>query len=300
MFNGQIYYGERGYLQLMADILNKGVDVPDRTGVGSRALFDAKIVYQADESPFSTVRPLSPKKAFDEFWFFMSGRTQTKALEAKGVNFWKANTSREFLDNRGLNHLEEGDMGLAYGAQFRHFNKGLGIEDKRVVDQLRQTYEILKTDPYSRRLYTTFWNPSASPLMALTPCWHSHQFVVLPNEEGKNVLHMKMLNRSLDACYGFQFAVIQYRIYQMCLAKLLGFEMGTMVCDLNQTHLYANQLEYSREILTRDFGTQGKMTINKELHTLEDMINLEWSDLDITGLEVNRTPFKTPAPPVAA
>lgn len=300
MFNGKTYYGEKGYLEMMADILNHGVDVPDRTGVGSRAMFDAKVIYMPDEFPFSTVRPASLEKAFREFWFFMSGRTQTKELEAQGVNFWVGNTTREFLDNRGLQDLEEGDMGMAYGWQWRSFNKGLAAEDKRIIDQLRQTYETLKKDPYSRRVYTTFWNPSASPLMALTPCWHSHQFVVLPNDEGEKVLHMKIINRSLDSCFGYQFAVQQYRVYQMCMAKLLGYELGGMVCDLTQIHIYENQKDYVAEILTRDLGTPGKVEIKKELNTLEDMINLQWEDIEVTGLKVNTEKFVTPRPPMAA
>lgn len=299
MINGKTYYGEQGYLQMMADVLEKGVDVPDRTGVGSRAMFDAKIIYQPHEFPFSTVRPAGLEKAFREFWFFMSGRTQTKELEAQGVNFWVGNTTREFLDNRGLHHLEEGDFGQAYSWQWRSFNKGLVAEDKRVVDQLRQTYETLKNDPYSRRVLTTFWNPSASPLMALTPCWHTHQFVVLPDENGDNVLHMKVANRSLDCLKGHQFAAMQYRLYQMCMAKLLGFKLGGMVCDLTQVHIYLDSLNYVRELLTRDLGAQGQVEIVKPLETLEDVISLQWEDIKVTGLEVNKIPFKTPRPPMA-
>lgn len=94
MFNGQVYYGELGYLQLLSDVFRNGVEIPDRTGVGSRALFDSKIIFRPGEFPFSTVRPLPLKKAFLEFWFFMQGKTQTKELEAQGVNFWQANTTR--------------------------------------------------------------------------------------------------------------------------------------------------------------------------------------------------------------
>ena len=299
MINGQTYYGEKGYLQLMADVLYKGVDVPDRTGVGSRAMFDAKVIYGPEEFPFSTVRPAGLEKAFREFWFFMSGRTQTKELEAQGVNFWVGNTTREFLDKRGLHHLEEGDMGFAYGSQFRSFNKGLLKDEARVVDQLRETYETLKKDPYSRRVLTTFWNPSASPLMALTPCWHTHQFVVLPDEQGRNTLHMKAACRSLDICFGYQFAVQQYRLYQMCLAKLLGFELGSASFDLTQIHIYTTQRDYVGEILTRELGTPGQVSIKKELNSLEDIINLQWEDIKVTGLVVNREPFETPRPPMA-
>lgn len=298
MFNGKTYYGEQGYLALLKDVLEKGVSIPDRTSVGSQALFDAKVVYGPEEFPFSTVRPAPTWMSFEEFWMFMRGETQTKQLEAKGINFWKGNTSREFLDKRGLHHLEEGDMGMAYGHQLCGFNKGL-VKPEYAVNQLAETFETLKLDPYSRRIYTTLWNPSASKYMALTPCWHSHQFVVLPDEDGQNVLNLKLFNRSLDSCFGYSFAVQQYRIYQMSLAKALGYKLGYMVADLTQVHIYDNQVKYVEEILERELGVQGTLTINKNLSSLDDIISLKWEDIQVQGLLVNDKPFVTPRPPMA-
>lgn len=299
MINGRTYYGESGYLALMWDVLEQGVDVTDRTGVGTRAMFDAKVVYAPGEFPFSTVRPAPLRMAFEEFWLFMRGETQTKPLEEKGIHFWRGNTSREFLDKRGLENLEEGDMGMAYGHQLRSFNGGLVNDEAHVVDQLRDVYETLRKDRYSRRIYTTLWNPSASPFMALTPCWHSHQFVVLPGRNGRDMLHLKLANRSLDILFGLQYAVMQYRLYQMCLCELLDFELGSLSSDLTQVHLYSNQLEYAGELLTRELGAAGKVVIRKRLETFEDMLSLTWDDIEVTGLVVNKKPFVTPRPPMA-
>jgi len=301
MLNGKTYYGEKGFLSLMADVLEKGADVPDRTGVGSRAMVDAKVIYQPDEFPFSTVRPAGLKLAFHEFWSMMlQGITQTKVLEDLGINFWKGNTSREFLDKRGLTHLEVGDMGQAYGHQLRRYNGDLAADSKDVVDQLAETLTTLKKDIYSRRIYTTLWNPSASKYMALTPCWHSHQYVALPDENGDPVLHLKLFNRSLDTVFGFQFAVQQYKVYQMAVAKALGVKCGALICDFTQVHIYQNQFDYAEEILTRDLGTLGKVTINKELSTLEDILSIKLEDIEVEGLVVNTTPFVTERPPMAA
>lgn len=284
--------GERGYVNLIKRVLEEGVEVPDRTGVGSLAVFDEKLeYYPAKEFPFSTIRPAPLRLAFGEFWFYLRGHTQTKMLEEKGVNFWRGNTSREFLDKRGLGHLPEGDMGKAYGYQLRNYN------DK--LDQLVEVYEELSGNPYSRRLYTTFWNPTQSDDMALTPCWHSHQWVVLPDGLGNDVLNLKLLNRSLDTIFGAQFAVQQYALYQICMAKLLGMKVGKLSCDLTQVHIYNNQIDYAEEILSREFGQGGVVTVKKELNTLEDLLNLQWEDIEEVGLEVNRTPFKTPRPPMA-
>ncbi|MGH1461211.1 MAG: thymidylate synthase [Neptuniibacter sp.] len=297
MFNGTVYKGESGYLRMVNDILHLGVDVPDRTGVGSRAMFDAKVVYSPREFPFSTVRPAALRMAFEEFWMMMNGRTQTKELEEKGIFFWQGNTSREFLDKRGLDYLDEGDMGQAYGWQWRSFNRQ--IAPGNVVDQLKETFEGLKNDTYGRRHLTTFWNPAASRFMALTPCWYSHQFVVLPHPEtGSPVLHMKVNNRSLDTVFGFQFAAQQYRLYQMCMAKALGFDLGWMSCDLTQIHIYQNQFEYAEEMVERKLGVPGKIEL-PELNSLDDILNLTWDDIIVTGLEVNKEPFIAERPPMA-
>ncbi len=303
--NNDVFYGEYGYVKLVDHILRNGVDVPDRTGVGSRAIFDAKVIYDEKTFPFSTIKPAATRPAFEEFWFFMRGETQTKKLEEKGINFWVGNTTREFLDKRGLNALDEGDMGLAYGSQWRGFNRLL-VDEENEFDQLTDAYEVLKNDPYSRRVYTTFWNPSASKYMALTPCWHSHQFVMLPGTDGKDHLHLKLVNRSLDSIFGFSFAVQQYRLYQMAMAKALGVEVGRMSCDLTQIHIYRNQIEYAKEMVTRDLpfidNSINEISINKELNSLTDILDLEWDDIfisDYVQRSVNRTPFVAKRPEMA-
>lgn len=288
-----IYKGERGFIDLLGHTLVEGVDTPDRTGVGCRKTFNHQIVYNIGdgEFPFSTIRPSPLRMAFEEFWFFMRGETDTKILEEKGINFWKGNTTREFLDARGLTHLPPGNMGKAYGFQWRQYND--------VHDQLVETVDTLINDPYSRRMYTTFWNPSQSKDMALTPCWHSHIFNVLPDKDGYLTLNMKVFNRSLDITFGAQFAMQQYALYMMCMAQLGGMKLGELVFDLSDVHIYHNQIEYVKEILTRDFGKIGTVEICKNIQTIDDMLSLKWDDIKVDGLVVNTKPFVTPRPPMA-
>ena len=150
------------YLQMLRTLLATGEDVPNgRTGTSTVALFDHKLVVGEGEFPFSTVRPASPRLAFEELWLFLRGDTDTKYLESKGVGFWKGNTSREFLDSRGLHHLPEGDLGAAYSKQFRNFGDGYDGGDYQVgADQVERLYVELTKDRYSRRLVTSLWNPS--------------------------------------------------------------------------------------------------------------------------------------------
>lgn len=298
MLEPRIYKGEQGYMALLADIINKGVDIPDRTGVGCRAIFDAKLVYDESHPPWTTARSTPLRMAFEEFWFFLNGKTQTKELEEKGIFFWQGNTTREFLDNRGLSGLEEGDMGMAYGYQMRGFNKCLVASDD-VVDQIADTHQILANDPYSRRILNIIWNPSASKYMALTPCHWAHQFVCLPNEKGEKVLYLKLINRSLDTLFGLSFAASQYYQYLMATAKLHNMKVGGLSIDLSHVHLYTNQIEYTKELLERDLGEQGIVNIKKELNTLDDLLSMTWDDFEVKDFEINKTPFKTERPPMA-
>jgi len=296
---------EEQYIEMLESLLDEGVRVPSRTGIDTLANFDYRLVVECGEFPFSTVRPCPLSMAFKEFWFFLNGKTQTKELEEQGIKFWKGNTTREFLDNRGLYYLPEGDMGKAYGSQLRAYGATTTEEKRLVKDQLRETYETLRDDRYSRRVYNTMWNPNESHLMALTPCWHSHQFVVLPDGKGKDVLHLKLINRSLDSVFGAIFAVQQYRLYQMCMAKLLGYEVGVLSCDLTHVHVYFNQIEYAEEILDREFYFEkdsydiDRIKIKKELNTLEDLLSMEWGDFEIKYPTVNNEEFETPRPPMA-
>lgn len=285
------YIGERGYMSLMEDIIHYGVKSGDRTGTGTHRLFNAQTMWNVGHSfPFSTVRPAPLRLAFEEWMLFMNGETDTKILEEKGINFWKGNTSREFLDKRGLTHLPEGDMGKAYGYQFRNFNGE--------VDQLEQVWNGLRDDPYGRRHIVTFWNPAQTHEMALPPCWYEHIFFVEPSPSG-DILHIKVNNRSLDAAYGYLFAVQQYAFYLMAMAQSLNMRVGWMVTDHTDVHIYQNAVPFVKETLNRDYGTTGQLHINKILNSLDDILRLKYEDLSIEGLQVNRTPYEVEKPPMA-
>ena len=292
--NCEVYFGEQGYINLIAHILEHGVEQTDRTGVGTISLFDAKVVYPKDEfGCFSTVRPASLRMAFEELWFFLRGETDTKKLEAKGINFWKLNTSKEAWEKKGHFGME-GRLGYAYSTQFRDYgNKGQGcIEDG--VDQLAELLENLKKDPYSRRLMIDLWNPAEHDFMCLTPCWFNFQVVVIGE-----YLHFKLRNRSLDGVFGYSFAVQQYRLLQLCLCKMFGYKLGVLSADLSHIHIYNNQIEYAKELVKRDLGRQGEVVIKKELNNLDDLLSLEWTDFEIVELEVNNEPFVAERPPMA-
>lgn len=292
------YYGESGYIQLIKDVLSSGTPQTDRTGVGTISTFDAKVIYSEDKfGCFSTVRPAALRMAFEELWLFLRGDTDTKKLEAKGIDFWKGNTSRVFLDNRDLYYLPEGDLGAAYSSQFRqagYWSCDRDFSDPTRVDQLSNLISDLKKDPYSRRLMIDLWNPVEQVYMCLTPCWFNFQVVVIGD-----YLHLKLRNRSLDSIFGFSFAVQQYRLLQLCLCKMFGYKLGRLSADLSHIHIYNNQIEYAKELVERELGTQGEVVIDKELNSLEDLLSLEWTDFVVVGLNVNKKAFENERPPMA-
>src|SRR6056297_1527248 len=114
-----IQYNETGYMNILSSVFHRGKDFPDRTGIGCRKLYGEYLVFNKP-FVFSTVRRMGIKNAWEEMRLFLSGETDTKILEAKGINFWKGNTSREFLDSRGLYHLPEGSLGKSYSYQWRN------------------------------------------------------------------------------------------------------------------------------------------------------------------------------------
>lgn len=290
------YYGEQGYIQLIKDILASGEEQTDRTAVGTLSIFDAKVVYPEDTfACFSTIKPAALRMAFEELWFFLRGETDTKKLEEKGVMFWRGNTSREFLDKRGLYHLPEGSLGLAYSKQFREYSTASVEDCNRIgVDQLSDLINNLRKEPTSRRLMIDLWNPLEQADMCLTPCWFNFQVVVIGG-----YLHMKLRNRSLDSVFGYSFAVQQYRLLQLCLCKMFKYKLGRLSADLSHVHIYKNQVEYAKELVTRDLGKQGEVIINKKLETLEDLLSLEWEDFSVVNLKVNNKEFVVPRPNMA-
>lgn len=295
---------------LIRDVLENGVKVDDpRTGESTLALFDSKIVVEEGEFPFFTNVLASPRLAFEELWFMLRGETDTKNLEAVGVNFWKGNTSREALDKVGLGHLNEGELGSAYSCQWRNsggysWYKGKSsITGRFGVDQLADLLVGLRTNKYGRRHLVTLWSPIENDLGCITPCHHTSQYVVLPNKDGGDTLHVKLVNRSLDCVFGLRYAVMQYRMFQMALCKMFGFKLGRLSLDLSQYHVYTNQIEYAKELLEREGGMQEQCSLDLidgvEFGDIYDLLELRWEQWDMI-YKYNKQPFVALRPDMVA
>lgn len=269
----------QNYLELLENIKKNGVDRPDRTGIGSRFINGAMLKYDlADGFPIQTTRRVSARIAFEETMFFLRGQTNTKLLEEKNINIWKGNTTRQFLDNRGLQNLPEGSIGTGYSHAWRNFGGTLGNNDG--VDQIKELLEGLKNDPNGRRHLVTAWNPQQNDGTPLPPCHIMHMYSVMNNK-----LNSSFVMRSTDIVFGLPFNIVSYSLLNHIFAKYLNLIPGELTYMGWDVHIYQNQMKMVDEILERTPRKLPTININKDFYNLDDIMDLQWEDIELIGYD---------------
>ncbi len=248
------------YLRLVEHIINNGSREQTRNGLvyhifGNQMRFSL----QANTIPLLTTKFVAWKTCFKELMWFIRGNTDSKQLESQGVHIWRANGTREFLDQRGLSHLEEGDLGPIYGHQWRHFNAEYTTSHNdytgKGVDQLQYIINSLK-DPdqrTSRRLVMSAWNPCQLDQMALPPCHVLCQFNV---REGK-YLSCALYQRSCDMGLGVPFNIASYSFLTHLLAHHCSTEQYPLQADefvymMGNVHVYESHVDPLKEQCKRE------------------------------------------------
>jgi thymidylate synthase len=209
--------------------------------------------------PILTTKKTAWKTCLKELLWFIRGETNNKLLQAQGVHIWDGNSTREFLDSRGLHLYPEGMIGPGYGYQWRNFGASYncftgkpidGIEHPfNGIDQLQPIIDALK-DPKqrtSRRLVMTAWNPKQLDQMALPPCHIICQF----NVHDGNKLSCSMMQRSADFFLGSPFNIASYSFLTHLIAKHCGLEAHEFVYFMGNCHLYENAIDAANIQLTR-------------------------------------------------
>ncbi|KAI5060259.1 hypothetical protein GOP47_0024679 [Adiantum capillus-veneris] len=234
---------EYQYLNLIHDIIQTGTEKGDRTGTGTLSKFGCQMRFNLrSHFPLLTTKRVFWRGVLEELLWFISGSTNAKVLQDKGVHIWDGNASRDYLDSLGLTEREEGDLGPVYGFQWRHF--GAKYTDMHAdysgkgFDQLADAIQKLRIKPEDRRIILSAWNPSDLELMALPPCHMFAQFYVANGE-----LSCQMYQRSCDMGLGVPFNIASYALLTCILAHVCDLKRGEFIHVLGDAHVYKNHVE---------------------------------------------------------
>ncbi|CAE8624453.1 unnamed protein product [Polarella glacialis] len=277
---GKFLHEEYQYLEAIREIIEKGVNQDDRTGVGTRSMFGKMMRFDLRKSfPLLTSKRVFWRGVLEELLWFVKGDTNGKSLSDKGIKIWDGNGSKEFLEKRGLGHREEGDLGPVYGFQWRHF--GAKYVDMHTdytgqgVDQLIDCIRKIKEDPTDRRIIISAWNPADLHLMALPPCHMFCQFYVANGE-----LSCLMYQRSCDMGLGVPFNIASYSLLTLMMAQVCGLKPGEFIHTMGNAHVYQNHVEPLMTQLERNPRPFPILKVNPDV---KDIDGFKASDFELVG-----------------
>lgn len=264
---------EKNYLNLLSNILNYGDQKTDRTNTGTKSIFGTSLRFNLEKFPLLTTKKMFLKGIIEELLFFLRGDTDTKKLEEKGVNIWKGNTTRSFLNKIGLFHEPEGSMGKGYGYQWRFWGKN----DKfNGYDQILSLVTKLKNTPDDRRMLVSAWNVGELSEMALPPCHYSFQCYVTSDKK----LNLLWNQRSVDSFLGLPYNIASYAILNMLLAKIANLTPGELIFNGGDTHIYMNHIQQVNEQISREPFEFPELIV-PSISSINDFSSLSYKDFEL-------------------
>ncbi|MEC9195090.1 MAG: thymidylate synthase [Bacteroidota bacterium] len=260
------------YLNLVKYVSDYGVSKKDRTGTGTKSIFGYQMKFDLEEGfPLVTTKKIHVKSIIHELLWFLNGDTNINYLTENGVRIWN-----EWAD-------EKGDLGPIYGHQWRNWND-------EGIDQIKSVIETLKTNPDSRRMLISAWNPSVLPdtsitfaenvanhKAALPPCHAFFQFYVA---NGK--LSCQLYQRSADLFLGVPFNIASYALLNMMVAQVCELKPGTFVHTFGDVHIYSNHQDQLEEQLSRTPRPLPQMILNPDI---KDIFNFNYKDFKLIGYD---------------
>ena len=276
-----ISHPEKQYLQLIKEILEKGSLEETRNGK-TKSIFGYSMRFSLKdgELPLLTTKKVAWKTCFHELQWFIRGSTNNKELQDKNVHIWDGNSTREFLDNRGLHKNKVNDLGPIYGHQWRHFNAEYtdchSDYSGKGIDQLANIISELKNPltRCSRRHIVSAWNPCQLNEMALPPCHILMQFNVRDNK----YLSCALFQRSIDTCIGAPINIASYSFLTHIIAKHCDLIADEFIYFLGNAHIYEEHFEPIQEQLKREPFPFPKINILQKHENIEDYTidDIEW------------------------
>ena len=260
------------YLDLVQHVLDQGIQKGDRTGTGTKSVFGYQMRFDLNEGfPMVTTKKLHLKSIIHELLWFLKGETNIQYLKENGVKIWD-----EWAD-------ENGNLGPVYGHQWRNWNS-------QEIDQITELIDTLKTNPNSRRMLVSAWNPGVLPYntksfaenvaegkVALPPCHAFFQFYVA---EGK--LSCQLYQRSADIFLGVPFNIASYALLTLMIAQVCELEAGEFIHTFGDAHIYNNHFEQLELQLSREIRPLPKMILNPEIKNIFDFT---FEDFTLEGYE---------------
>lgn len=267
------------YHELLKHILANGRRHEDRTGVGTISVFGYQTRYDLREGfPIVTTKRVPFRWVAEELFWFLSGSTDEKDLRARGVDIWQEWATDEQTARFGRT---EGDLGPVYGYLWRSF--GGDYPKTNGVDQIARLINEIESNPNSRRLIVTGWNPETCDDVALPPCHTLFQFKI----ENERILHCQLYQRSADAFLGVPFNISSYALLTHLIAEVCGLEVGDFVHTFGDLHIYSNHLDQVNELLSREPRTlpELKFVSTENLKGLVGLLNFKYENLELAGYE---------------
>ena len=263
------------YLDLLSHILEEGTDKGDRTGTGTRSVFGYQMRFNLQKGfPLVTTKKLHIRSIVHELLWFLTGDTNIQYLKDNGVRIWDEWAT------------ESGDLGPLYGKQWVAWQKPNG----ETINQIAEVIETLKSNPNSRRMIVTAWNPADLPdesispqanvengQMALATCHAFFQFYVA---NGK--VSCQLYQRSADTFLGVPFNIASYALLLHMVAQQTGYEVGDFVWTGGDVHLYNNTIKQAKEQLTREPYPLPKLVIKRKP---ESIFDYKFEDFEIVDYE---------------
>ena len=248
------------YLDLVNHVLTTGTEKTDRTGTGTKSVFGYQMRFNLSEGfPLVTTKKIHVKSVVHELLWFLKGDTNIEYLKENGVRIWN-----EWAD-------EKGNLGPVYGHQWRNWNS-------EGIDQIQEVINTLKTNPDSRRMLVSAWNPSVMPdtkatfseniannKAALPPCHAFFQFYVA---DGK--LSCQLYQSSADVFLGVPFNIASYALLTLMVAQVCGYEAGEFVHSFGDVHIYSNHFDQVNEQLKRTPKPLPEMRLNPAIKNIFD------------------------------
>jgi len=266
------------YLELLDRVLTDGNVRKDRTGTGTVGVFGHQMRFDLSEGfPLLTTKKLHLRSIIHELLWFLSGDTHVEPLQANNVRIWNEWATAEQTAKFGR---EAGDLGPVYGHQWRNFGATVlsdGSYGSDGIDQIQRVLDGIQSNPYSRRLLVTGWNPKEADQVALPPCHTLFQFYV---QDGR--LSCQLYQRSADIFLGVPFNIASYSLLMMMIAQVCDLEPGEFVHTMGDAHLYSDHLDQARLQLSRDVRARPTMTLNPDVR---DLFQFRYEDFTLSGYE---------------